>query len=430
MTKLKLADGILLVVGSSIGAGIFLAPNMVARQLPSDGWMLAAWLFAGVLTLFGALAGAELGGMMPANGGLYHYLKAAYGPLTGFLGGWSNFLITYAGGLAWVSVGFSMTLSYFVPLSEWGSRMVSVALLALFAAVNIAGLRPGAVVQDALTVLKAVGILAIVAAAFLAPPHAEVPAVSVRLPAFGLALIACLLTYDGWVLLSFVTGDLENPQRNIPRALAAGLGIVVLLYLLVNAAYVRLLTPAEMAASTRVGADAAGLAIGPAGGAVVAIVMLLSMAGCINGMLLATSRLGQAMAREGVFFRSLAETHPRFGTPAKAIAGLAAWSVLLVISGTYESLGAYAMTTAYVFYGLMALAVIRLRRSRPDAPRPYRMWGYPATPLVFALVAFGFVFNALREAPVPTLTGLALVLAGIPAYYFWRRRAAEVTHVR
>lgn len=161
-----------------------------------------------------------------------------------------------------------------------------------------------------------------------------------------------------------------------------------------------------------------------------AVVMLLSMAGCINGMLLATSRLGQAMAQDGVFFRGMAETHPRFGTPAKAIAGLAAWAILLVLSGTYESLGAYAMPTAYVFYGLMALAVIRLRRSRPDAPRPYRMWGYPVTPLVFALVAFGFVFNTLREAPVPTLTGLVLVLAGIPAYYFWRRRAAEVTHVR
>jgi basic amino acid/polyamine antiporter, APA family len=430
MSRLRLSDAILLVAGNTIGAGIFLAPNLVARQLPSDVWMLAAWLFAGVLTLFGALAIAELGGMMPSNGGLYRYLTEAYSPLVGFLSGWSTFLILYSGALAWVAVGFSMTLGYFVPLSPWSSRAVSVTVLAFFAAVNVTGLRPGAVAQDLLTVLKAGGLLAIVAAAVLSPPHAPSPSVAVTVPAFGVALIACLVTYDGWVTLSFVTGDLENPQRNIPRALAGGMGMVILLYLLANIAYVRLLTPGQMAASNRVGADAAERAFGPAGGGVVAVVMLLSMAGCVNGLLLATPRLYQAMAQDGLFFRQLAATHPRFGTPAIAISVKAAWAMLLVVTGSYETLGAYAMPAAYIFYGLAAFAVIVLRVKRPHAPRPYRMWGYPFTPLAFALVAFGFVLNTLRETPGPALAGLVLILTGIPAYLFWRRRSTEVIHAR
>jgi APA family basic amino acid/polyamine antiporter len=206
--------------------------------------------------------------------------------------------------------------------------------------------------------------------------------------------------------------------------------MVIVLYLLANAAYVRLLTPAEMAASARVGADAAARAFGPAGGAIVAVVMLLSMAGCVNGLLLATPRLYQAMAQDGLFFRQLAATHPRYGTPAIAIGVKAAWAMLLVVTGSYESLGAYAMPTAYVMYGLAAVAVIVLRIKRPAAPRPYRMWGYPFTPLAFALAAFGFVANALRESPGPALAGLGLTLTGIPAYFYWRKRPAEVMHDR
>jgi basic amino acid/polyamine antiporter, APA family len=430
MSKLRLSDAIFLVIGNSIGAGIFLAPNLVARQLPSDGWMLAAWLFAGVLTMFGALAVAELGGMMPANGGLYKYLAEAYSPLVGFLSGWSMFLIVYAGALAWVAVGFSLTLTYFVPLSAGASTAVSLALLGVFAAVNIVGLRPGAVVQDVLTMLKAGGLLVIIAAAFLAKPHAPAPAAHVTIPAFGLALIACLLTYDGWMTLSFVTGEIENPQRNISRALVIGMGTVTLLYLLANLAYTRVLSPAEMAASSRVGADAAGRAFGPAGGAVLAIATLISIAGLINGLLLAIPRLCQAMAKDGLFFHGIAADNARFGTPVAAIVATAGWAAVLVLTGSYESLGAFAMMTAYIFYGLAALAVIVLRRRSPGAARPYRMWGYPWTALTFALVAFGFVLNTLRESPVPALTGLALILTGVPAYLYWHKRAAEVVHVR
>jgi len=419
--KLGLTDGIAVVVGNIIGAGVFAAPNLVARHVPSDGWMLAAWLFAGLLVLCGVLAVAELGGMMPSNGGFYRYLSEAYGPLTGFLSGWATFLILYSGALAWLCMTFANFLGYFIPLTPLASKGVALALLSLFAIVNIRGLRQGVITQDVLTLLKLGGVLTVIAAAFFAPVHAPVAAVAVSAPSFGLALIGCLLTYDGWVTLSFAAGEMEDPQRNLPRALTIGIGIVIGLYLIANVAYMRVLTPAEIASSERVAVSAVERAIGPAAGGLVAAAALFSIAGTVNGLLLSTPRLYQAMARDGLFFRSLT-------TPTNAIAAKAAWSALLIVTGTYETLGSFAMLSGYIFYGLTAAAVFVLRRREPDRPRPYRMWGYPVTPALFVLVSLAFILNTLRETPVPAMAGIALILAGVPAYAFWRKQLVEVSH--
>ena len=422
---LGVLDAVLLIVGIVIGAGVFVAPNLVARQLPSGPWILAAWLLAGVISLFGALAAAELCGMMPGNGGLYLYLKEAYGPLWGFLSGWMIFLILSTGAIAWLAVSFSIYLRAFVVLSEVQGRALSIAIIALFGLVNVRGLRLAANFQNALTVLKVLGVLVLIGAAFFAPsrgvPAAD-PAAPAGLSAFGLALIGCLLTYDGWFNVGLVAGDVDNPSRNVPRALFLGLSAIVILYVTINFAYLRVMSPMEIGASERVGAEAAQRSMGGSGATFVITVTLLSIAGAINGLLLAGARLYQRMARDGLFFLMLAADHPRFGTPSAALWASAGWSMLLVVTGTYETLGSFAMFAAYLFYGLMVAAVIVLRRRHPRRPRPYRMWGYPVTPVLFGAVALAFVGNTLRETPGPSFAALAIIGLGVPAYWFWSRR--------
>ncbi len=421
--QLGLSDATLLVVGTIIGSGIFVAPNLVARQLDSAPWILAAWIAGGVVTLFGALAFAELGAMFPSTGGQYVYLREAWGPAVAFLNGWTSFIVIFSGALAWMAVSFSAYLGEFVRMPHWGAKAAAVGLIALVTTLNYRGLRTGANVQDVLTVLKLVGLAVIVAAALLTPAAAGAAVhAPVRFGAFGLAMIACLLSYDGWVAVGLVAGEIREPQKTIPRALFLGVGMVVAAYVAANVAYLRLLSPAEMAAAERVGALSAARAMGPAGGAFLAGLILLSVAGACNGWMMSTPRIYFAMARDGLFFQRFGEVHARFGTPARAILFQGAWSALLAVTGTYETLAAYAMFATWIFYGVSVLGVVRLRRTRPQAERPYRMWGYPVTPLLFAAAACGFVINTLIEAPGPAFTGLFLIAAGLPAYFFWHRR--------
>ncbi len=424
--QLTFTDATLLTVGVIIGGGIFVAPNLVARQLPSPPWIMAAWLAAGVLSLFGALAFAELGSMFPAAGGQFVYLREAWGPLPAFLSGWTGFLVIYSGALAWLSVSFAAYLGEFVTLAPWGSKLVSLAIIAAATLVNALGARAGAKVQDALTVIKIAGLAIVIGAAFLSGERAaHAAAGTVSAGGFGLAMVACLLSYDGWVAIGMVAGEIRDPQRTIPRALFAGIGLVVAAYLAANFAYLRLLTPGEIAATDRVGAMAASRGMGAAGGAFLAALTMISVAGSCNGWMLAVPRMYYAMARDGVFFAQFAQVHQRFGTPARAIVMQGLWAALLAVSGTYEALAAYAMFATWIFYGLSVLGVLRLRRARPDAPRPYRMWGYPLTPLLFCTVAFGFVLNTLVQAPRPSFSALGLIAAGLPAYWFWHRKRSE-----
>jgi len=243
----------------------------------------------------------------------------------------------------------------------------------------------------------------------------------VTLSGFGVAMISCLLSYDGWMALSLVGGEVKNPKRNLPMALSLGVGLAIAIYVLANLAYLRVLPVGEIATTARVGALAAERTMGTAGGAFVSFTILMSIVGAINGWALTAPRIYFAQARDGLFFQQCAAIHPRFQTPYVSILMFGTWSALLALTGTYETLASYAMYAAWVFYGLTAMAVLVLRRAQPDRPRPYRMSGYPATLVVFVAVAFGFVVNTFIATPGPAIVGTLLIGAGVPAYFIWKK---------
>jgi basic amino acid/polyamine antiporter, APA family len=430
--KLSLLDSLAIVVGIVIGGGIFLVPNLVARNLGSQASILGVWLFAGVASFFGALACAELGAALPATGGQYVFLREAYGPLGGFLYGWTMFVVARTAQVSWMAVTLALYVSYFVPLTPLASKLLGIAAILILATINYRGVSGGALVQKGFTFAKVLGLLIIIGGAFFfrgntgTASAATMPQFS--LSHFGVALIACLLAYDGWVQVTFVAGEIRDPKRNILRALALGVGICIAIYMSANLAYLHVMSIPEIAASDHVGASAAERVLGPAGGTLVAVIILLSIIGTINGCFLTSPRIYFAQARDGLFFAKFAEVHPRFSTPAFSIVAQAVWAVILLLSGTYETLLDYAMFALWISYALMVAGMMVLRRKQPQLERPYRMWGYPVTPLLFLAVAGGFLVNTLIEKPGPSLAGLALIATGVPVYFVWRkssRRTAE-----
>jgi APA family basic amino acid/polyamine antiporter len=423
--KLGLLDALSIVVGMIIGGGIFLVPNLVAQNLTSSASILGIWIFAGVASLIGALACAELGAAMPATGGQYVYLREAYGPLAGFLFGWTMFVVGRTSQASWLAVTLALYVSYFMPLSPVESKLLGIAAILVLAAVNYRGVRAGALVQKSFTLAKVIGLGIIIVSGLAYRGHVAPAAPGTTMPfsfaQAGVALIACLLAYDSWVSVSFVAGEIKNPRRNILLAMVLGVGICIAIYVLANSAYLRVLSIPEIAASAHVGASAAERALGPAGGTLVSLIILLSIIGTLNGCFLTSPRIYFAQARDGLFFARFGEVHPRFSTPAFAIAAQAVWAVALLLSGTYETLIDYAMFALWLFYGLTIFAVIRLRRLRPDLERPYRMWGYPVTPLLFIALTVWFLGNMLVTRPWPSLAGLALIATGIPVYFVWRK---------
>jgi APA family basic amino acid/polyamine antiporter len=425
--RLGLLDATLIVVGIVIGSGIFLLPNLIARNLPSGAAIIGVWLAAGVLSSFGALAYAELGAMMPATGGQYVYLREAYGEWCAFLCGWVFALAAVPGGIAFLAVGFAIYLDRFMPLSAAARTSVALALVSGLSAINAIGVREGVWVQRIFTSLKIVGLLLVISAAILAPVVAppaspsnfESPPLSYG--GFGIAMAACLMAYNGWSYVSFVAGEVKRPERNLPRALTLGMGAVMALYVSANLAYLHVMRIPEIAASERVGAAVAERVMGPTGAAVLSVIVLLSIIGAINGCILTGARIPFAQARDGLFFASFGRIHPRFETPAFAISIQALWTCVLIVTGSYQSLSSYTIISAWIFYTFSVAAVWVLRRRKPNAPRPYRMWGYPVTMWSFVAVSLWFLVDALVNQPKVSLIALALAAAGIPAYLLWRR---------
>ena len=423
--KLGLLDALSIVIGIVIGAGIFLVPNLVARELKSATLILAVWVFAGVISFFGALACAELGTALPSTGGQYVFLREAYSPLVGFLYGWSMFLVARTAQIAWMSVTLAFYIGYFVELSRTASKLLGIAAIAVFTAVNYWGVTAGAMVQKVFTTAKVAGLLGLIGSALLWSGEGKAIAAPVArgfpVSSFGVALIACVLAYDGWVQVSFVAGEIRDPQRNVLLSLAIGLGACVALYVLTNIAYLHVLGIPEIAASDHVGAAAAERTLGPLGGKVVSAIILISIIGTLNGCFLTIPRIYFAQARDGLFFRKFAEMHPIHKTPGFAILAQAPWAVVLVVSGSYESLLDYAMFAIWLSYALMVAGVVVLRFRKPDLPRPYRMWGYPFTAILFLVVTVWFLANMTLHRPVPSLAALLLIATGIPVYFLWIR---------
>lgn len=395
----------------------------MARSLPSASWIVGAWIFTGVLSFFGALAYAELGAMIPATGGQYVFLREAWGPLFGFLCGWTYFFVVLSASIGWLAITFSTYLGYFIPMSATAGKVVAVTVIALMTLVNYRGVRTGAVVQNVFTALKLGTLLVlIVSAFFVGHPATASPAGPITMSGFGVAMISCVLTYDGWVALSFMAGEVKNPKRNLPLGLALGLAAAIAVYVLAVLAYTRVLSVAEIAGTERVAALAAERVLGAAGGKFIAFAILMSIVGGLNGWSMAAPRIFFAQARDGLFFRQFAAIHPKFETPYISIVMFGAWSALLAVTGTYETLASYAMFAAWVFYALTCLGVIVLRKTQPTRERPYRMTGYPVTLLIFALVAIGFVINTFIATPGPAIIGSLFIASGVPAYYWWKSK--------
>jgi APA family basic amino acid/polyamine antiporter len=445
-------DGALLTIGSVVGTGIFITTGDIARSLPHAGLILLVWVAGGLLTLAGALTYAELGAMFPRAGGQYHYLKEAYGPLPGFLFGWTAFLVVMTGGIATLAVGFGEYLGAFLPffstahvlwslpLGPWtwavnGGQVAGATVIVLLSAVNYVGLREGAGVQNAVTLVKIASILALAVLGFAvaAPvtPHlfASAPAGGV-LSGLGLGMIAVLWSYDGWYAVTTVAAEMRRPERDLPLGLIWGTAAVTALYTLTNLVYVRALPVEAMGATGRIGEAAAQALFGATAGRLITVAVLVSTFGCISATILYAARVYLPMAQDGVFFPSLARIHPRFHTPGACIVAQGAWSVLLTFSGTYEQLYTYVTFASLLFHTATGVAVFVLRRTQPQTVRPYRVWGYPLVPIVFILASLLLVGNTILERPVESLIGLAIVGLGLPAYAFWRRgSAAPVSEV-
>jgi APA family basic amino acid/polyamine antiporter len=430
--QLGLWDSASLVVGTVIGSGIFLVPSIMARHLPSASGILLVWIVGGVLSYFGALAFAELGAMFPATGGQYVFLREGYGRMVAFLCGWTLFLVVMPGEIAFMAIGFATYMSPFLSAdlakNPLVSRLIAIGLIGLITLVNYRGVRLGALVQNAFTALKLLGIVALVFAAFAyrAPSqlHISFSSTGFSLKEFGLALTAALMAYEGWNNLSFVNGEIVNPRRNVPIALGVGVLVSAGAYVLLTAAYLKVLPVAAVATSPRVGGEVAERVLGAGGAVILSMTIFISIIGATNGTVLTAARLYFAQAVDGLFFKRFATVHPKFRTPSFSIAIQGVWASILALTGSYELVANYAIFCAWFFYLLVVVGLMILRWRAPSVDRPYRMLGYPFTPIVFAAVTVWFLINSVAGDPVPSLTGMAILLAGVPVYVIWGKRTA------
>jgi amino acid transporter len=420
----------LAAVGLTIGSGIFRVPSIVAAETGSVGGVMLVWVLGGIISLCGALTIAELAALFPRAGGIYVYLREAYGPLVAFLFGWSWFFIRSAAsaGTTLVFVGYLRT---FVPLGDVAGRVVAVALILFVGAANYRSVRLGAAIQNASSVAKVIAIL-LVAGALFALREAGGGAFSGPIElaprswgGVGVALVAALFAYDGWIAATLIAGEVRDPGRALPRALVAGTAVIVATYLVINTAYLFALPLADVAGSQAVAADAMTRVGGAAGTAVVAALVMLSTFGGLNAGLLTGPRVYFAMAEDGLFFRRVAAVHPRYRTPHVAVAIVVVLTAINASIRTFEQLAEAFVLLLYPFLALTVAAVFVLRRRRPELERPYRTAGYPVVPLVFLVGTAAMLGNALLERPETTLISAAIVAAGIPVYLWWRWRGAD-----
>jgi len=428
-------DLVLIVIGTVIGSGIFVVPaTVLARSDGTVGTAMLVWLIAGILSLLGALTYGELGAANPDAGGLYVFIRDAFGSLPAFLYGWTAFFVIGSGSVATLAVAFTGYLGQFTTVTPVAAKAIAVLVIVVIAAVNVRGTRQGSSLQNWSTGLKTLAIL-VMSAALLSRGNGFADGVRMwpagfspgLLSGVGLAMIGVLWAYEGWQYVTFSAGEARDPQRTFPRAIIAGTAVLIAIYLLANVAYIAALGPAGVQASERVAADSVTALFGPAAGKLIAAVILVSMFSAANGLTLTAPRLYYAMARDGVFFRKLAEVHPRFRTPAFAIIAGSVWSAILAATGTFEQLLTYVVFSGWIFYGLGAMSIFVYRRRAPEMPRPFRVPGYPLTPVLFVAASAAIVLNTLFTQPGRALIGITVVLAGIPAYLIWKRRLTGVS---
>lgn len=429
---LGLRDLTFIVVGTVIGSGIFIVPATVLQQTGGTvGPALLVWLAGGVLSLLGALTYGELGAARPHAGGLYDYVRDAFGPLPAFLYGWTLFFAIGSGSVATLAVAAAAYAQQAAPIGPGAARLIAPGLILLVAAINVRGTRHSAGVQTWATLVKVGAIVAMSVALMLAGSPVAAPGETRVWPAglttglvqgAGLAMVGVLWAYEGWQYVTFSAGETVEPQRTFPRAIVLGTTVLIGLYLLANVAYVAALGASAAAASERVAADAVAARFGPQAAAAIAAAIVVSMFGAANGVTLTASRAYYAMARDGLFFRCLGEVHPRFGTPALSVAASSAWAMVLAATGTFEQLLTYVVFVGWIFYALGAGAVFVFRQRQPEVERPFRVPAYPWTPALFVTASAAIVLNTLATRPYEAIAGLGVVGLGAPAFLLWRTR--------
>ncbi len=426
---LGVGDLVLLIVGVVIGSGIYLVPGPVLRQVNGNvGLAILVWLAGGVLSMLGALTYGEMSANAPRAGGLYVFIRDAFGRLPAFLYGWTLFFVICGGSTAALAVAFATYLGEIVPLGPGGSKAVAVAMIVVVAGVNIMGTRRSANLQNWTTAIK---VSAIVAMSFvllwlgsgltpgLESPMSLLTGQRAEVSDIGLAMIGVLWAYEGWQYCTFSAGEVIDPQRDYPRALLLGSVALIFIYILANMGYISALGTLEASNSNSIATAAMGSVLGPWAARLITLAILVSMFSAANGMTLTATRVYYAMADDRVFFRKLAEVHPRFGTPAFAIFTGSGWAVLLALTGTFEQLLTYVVFSGWIFYALGASSLFFYRRRLPTEARPYKVPGYPWTPLLFIAAAIALVINTVLSQPGRAAVGLAIVLSGAPAYFIW-----------
>src|SRR3989475_1732814 len=432
--ELGLFDAVMINAGTMIASAIFIVPATVAAAVQGSAVMTLVWVIGGVVSLLGALSIAELAAAYPEAGGQYAYLREAYGTIWAFLYGWANFAVINTASIAAIAVGFARYIGFFVPLTEPAIPFVALGSIVALTPLNCRGVRPGATTQNVLTTLKIAALVAIIVTSFVlpggAPSHFQPlwPAGALGgggghwIGPFGVAMVAGLWAYDGWIETTYVGSEIVDPGRNIPRSIILSTVIVIALYVLASVAYAYVLSPEGMAASKLVASDVAKVTMGTFGAGFVVIAILISTLGANNGIILTAARIPYAMARGGMFFQSQGRVHSRYGTPTVALVTQGVIASILTAFGTYDQLFTYVVFAQFVFYALSASAVIRLRQKAPQVARPYRTWGYPVTPIVFIAFAVWLVYNTIVETPKDSAIGAVLILLGLPGYWYWKKR--------
>jgi len=423
-----LPQAMAMVVGTIIGASIFIQPSEITGHVPSITGVFMVWLISGILTFFGALVCAELASIFTQSGGVYVYLKEAYSPSVGFLWGWAMFWSVHSGIIAAISVIFARYTAYFIPMNAVSIKAVAIAVVLLISAVNYLGVKQGSTLQTLFTLGKIVAIAFIVLAGFLLgsriPDHFVSGGIvnnGFSVHNFFLALVAGLFAFGGWHMVTYNSEETINPKKTIPCALILGTMIVTVCYIALNAVYMYVLPLNTVASSSRIAADAANALFGFGGGAFMSALVVFSTFGALSGIILCGPRVYYSMARDGLLFRWMGKIHPRYRTPHRAIVIQGVWSSVLVATGTYRTLFTRVVYTEWIFFGLMALGLF-LFRQRPGVVRDYHIWGYPVIPLLFIISSLSIVVTQVLSNLTESVFGLSLVLLGLPVYYLWTRK--------
>jgi APA family basic amino acid/polyamine antiporter len=430
--ELSLYGLIMVAIGSCIGSGIFVTPSEIAGLIPSTPLILLVWALGGLIALTGALTFGELGSLFPKAGGIYVFLKEAYGGWLGFLYGWAYLVIITSGSIAVLSLAFSHYLSYFIPMNDTWRTLTGIITITVLTLLNVFRAKFGEIFSNIFTGLKIAGILIIICTGiFLGNRDLSFSGFTLDVPsgatlsAFGVALTGVLFSYGGWQHASFLAGETRNPARNVPVAMISGAAVVTLIYLLVNTSYMLLLPVTKIVESQKVAAEAVSTVV-PSGGLLIAGLITISTFGTIGIYTLSAPRIYYAMAADGLFFARLADVHPKFRTPVNAIVTQSVWAVILLLFwGTLENLITYTVSIEWIFFILAAAGIFIFRKKLKNSDRPYKTFGYPVTPLIFIVINTAFVINIMINKPLHMIIGLCFLVLGIPFYFFFKRKNLE-----